>query len=46
MKVSLLINDQDVAAANGATFERLNPISGAIASTAAAAGAHIGSTES
>jgi vanillin dehydrogenase len=40
MKVSLLINDQDVAAANGATFERLNPISGAIASTAAAAGAH------
>ena len=39
MNVSLLINDKDVVAANGATFERLNPISGAVASTAAAAGA-------
>ena len=39
MKVDLLINDRDVAAANGATFVRRNAITGTVASTAAAAGA-------
>ena len=38
MEVNLLINDLDVAAANGTTFVRKNPINGTIASTAAAAG--------
>lgn len=35
--VRLLIGDHDVAAANGATFERANPVSGAMATRAAAA---------
>jgi acyl-CoA reductase-like NAD-dependent aldehyde dehydrogenase len=35
--ISLLIEDRDVAASGGATFERLNPITGAGASRAAAA---------
>lgn len=35
--VSLMIGDQDLAADGGATFDRRNPITGEIASTAAAA---------
>ncbi|NNM70967.1 aldehyde dehydrogenase [Enterovirga aerilata] len=35
--IALLIEDRDVAATGGATFERLNPITGAVASRAAAA---------
>jgi acyl-CoA reductase-like NAD-dependent aldehyde dehydrogenase len=35
--VQLLIGDHDVAAANASTFERMNPISGAVATRAAAA---------
>ena len=37
--VSLLIGDRDTAAKGGATFERLNPISGEVATRAAAASA-------
>lgn len=36
--LQLLINDQAVAASNGATFERHNPMTGAVATRAAAAG--------
>jgi acyl-CoA reductase-like NAD-dependent aldehyde dehydrogenase len=36
--VSLIIGGEDVAAASGATFERRNPVSNAVVSTAAAAG--------
>jgi acyl-CoA reductase-like NAD-dependent aldehyde dehydrogenase len=35
--IALLIEDRDVAASGGATFERLNPITGTVASRAAAA---------
>jgi len=38
MKVNLLVNGQDVPAASGAVFERRNPLSGKVASVAAAAG--------
>ena len=37
MDVQLLIGNQDLSAANGAVFERREPISGAIATRAAAA---------
>ena len=37
-QIKLLINGQDVAAQSGATFERKSPITGAVVSTAAAAG--------
>lgn len=36
-EVQLLIADRDTAASNAATFERANPISGAVATRAAAA---------
>src|ERR1700741_2625472 len=36
-EVQLLIADQDTAASNAATFERTNPISGSVATRAAAA---------
>ena len=36
--VDLLINNADVEAAGGATFDRLNPLTGEVASRAAAAG--------
>lgn len=38
-KISMLINGQAVAAANGASFERLNPLDGTLATTAPAASA-------
>ncbi|MBL0405198.1 aldehyde dehydrogenase [Microvirga aerilata] len=37
MDINLLIDDRDVAASNGATFERRDPITGEVASRAAAA---------
>ena len=37
--VDLLINNADVKAAGGATFDRLNPLTGEVASRAAAASA-------
>ena len=39
MDIGLLIDDQDVAAADGRTFERLDPLTGAVATRAAAASA-------
>ncbi len=36
-EIALLVESKDVAAANGATFDRLNPVTGDIASRAAAA---------
>lgn len=36
-EISLLLDGKDVAAANGATFDRLNPITADVASRAAAA---------
>jgi acyl-CoA reductase-like NAD-dependent aldehyde dehydrogenase len=36
-QIALLLDSQDVPAANGATFDRLDPITGAVASRAAAA---------
>ena len=37
--ISMLIDGQAVAAADGATFERLNPLDGSLATTAPAASA-------
>lgn len=37
MDINLLIDDRDVAASTGATFERRDPITGDVASRAAAA---------
>lgn len=37
MEIQLLINNEDVPAANGATFDRLNPITGSLVTRAAAA---------
>ena len=37
MNINLLINNKDVNAARGATFERLNPLTGEVATRAAAA---------
>ena len=39
MDIGLLIADQNVAASNGKTFERLDPLTGAVATRAAAASA-------
>ena len=38
MNIQLLIGDKDVAAAGGATFERKDPVTGQVATTAAAGG--------
>lgn len=38
MNIQLLIGDQDIAAASGATFERNDPVTGKVATTAAAGG--------
>jgi len=37
MNINLLIDNQDVSAARGATFERMNPLTGEVATRAAAA---------
>ena len=36
-EISLLLESKDVPAANGATFDRLNPVTGEVATRAAAA---------
>ena len=36
-EIALLLEDRDAPASNGATFDRLNPVTGDIASRAAAA---------
>lgn len=38
MNINLLIDGETKAAASGRTFERLDPVTGAVASTSAAAG--------